>query len=86
VLQATDPVYRLLGVEGLEVAELPAHNHLVGHRLGYYLRPGKHSMTADDWSVFMEFADRQWRPELRNFTSSQSPILCIAAFGCLYPS
>jgi hypothetical protein len=63
VLQATDPVYRLLGVEGLEVAELPAHNHLVGHRLGYYLRPGKHSMTADDWSVFMEFADRQWRSE-----------------------
>ncbi len=62
VLQATDGVYRLLGVSGLEVAEMPPLNQLVGHHLGYYIRPGKHSMTADDWRVFMDFADRQWRP------------------------
>lgn len=62
VLQATDGVYRLLGVPGLEAAQMPPLNQLVGHRLGYYIRPGKHSMTTDDWSVFMEFADRQWRP------------------------
>jgi hypothetical protein len=62
VLQATDAVYRLLGLHGLEVAQMPAENQLVGHRLGYYLRPGKHSMTASDWGVFMDFADRQWRP------------------------
>ena len=29
--------------------------------LGYYVREGKHSMTADDWTVFMNFADAQWR-------------------------
>lgn len=59
-LQAAEDVYRLLGVPGLEVAQMPAHGQLVGHRLGYYIREGKHSMTADDWRVFMDFADRQW--------------------------
>jgi hypothetical protein len=39
---------------------MPSQRQLVGHRLGYYIREGKHSMTADDWRVFMDFADRQW--------------------------
>ena len=62
VLQATDRVYQLLGVPGLDVVQMPPLNQLVGHHLGYYIRPGKHSMTAGDWGVFMDFADRQWRP------------------------
>jgi hypothetical protein len=33
----------------------------VASRLGYYVREGKHSMTADDWTVFMNFADSQWQ-------------------------
>jgi hypothetical protein len=61
VLQAADPVYRFLGVEGLNVTEMPPFGQLVGGRLGYYIRQGKHSMTADDWRVFMDFADRQWK-------------------------
>jgi hypothetical protein len=32
---------------------------LVKSKLGYYIRPGKHSMTAGDWEVFLEFADAQ---------------------------
>lgn len=60
-LQAAEDVYRLLGVPGLEVAQMPPLRQLVGHRLGYYIREGKHSMTAGDWGVFMDFADRQWR-------------------------
>ncbi|HTL18497.1 MAG TPA: acetylxylan esterase [Patescibacteria group bacterium] len=61
VLKATDGVYSLLGFPGLGVTEMPPVRQLVGHRLGYYIREGKHSMTADDWRVFMEFADRQWK-------------------------
>ncbi len=57
VLRAADPVYQLLGVEGLKVKEMPELRHLVDSRLGYYIREGKHSMTADDWRVFMAFAD-----------------------------
>ena len=61
VLQAADPVYRFLGVEGLAATEMPPHGKLVTSRLGYYIREGKHSMTAGDWNVFMDFAEAQWR-------------------------
>jgi len=58
VLQAADPVYRFLGVEGLEAKKMPEVGKLVDSRLGYYIRDGKHSMTKGDWKVFLDFADR----------------------------
>ena len=61
VLQAADPVYRFLGVEGLAANQMPPLGQLVDSRLGYYIREGKHSMTADDWGVFMNFADRHFK-------------------------
>src|SRR5256714_1101297 len=42
VLRAADPVYRLLGVEGLAAVSMPPNNQLVNSRLGYFIRPGKH--------------------------------------------
>lgn len=57
VLKAADPVYRFLGVEGLGTNEPPPTGKLVGGRLGYFIRPGKHSMTLDDWQAFWNFAD-----------------------------
>jgi len=57
VLRAADHVYRFLGVEGLGVTNMPPNGQLVSSRLGYYIREGKHSMTANDWEVFMDFAD-----------------------------
>lgn len=58
--RAAAPVYRLLGVEGLSATQMPPERQLVGNRLGYYIREGNHSMTADDWTVFMNFADAQF--------------------------
>jgi dienelactone hydrolase len=60
VLLAAAPVYRLLGAEGIAATEMPPRRKLVDSRLGYYIREGKHSMLADDWRVFMDYADKQW--------------------------
>lgn len=59
VLQGADSTYRLLGVEGLKPGSKPRMNELIDSRLGYYIRPGKHSMTTGDWKIFLDFADRQ---------------------------
>jgi len=66
VLQAADPVYRFLGAEGLSAKEKPPLGLLVDSPLGYYIRSGKHSMTADDWRVFMDFADKHFKPAVGN--------------------
>ena len=58
ILLAADPVYHFLGVEGLLATEMPPVGKLVDSRLGYYIRPGKHEMTKEDWKVFLDFADK----------------------------
>jgi hypothetical protein len=63
VAKAADPVYRLLGAGGLDADRMPPAGTLVNSRLGYYLRPGKHSTTPDDWKVFLDYADSQFRPK-----------------------
>ncbi|MEX0939148.1 MAG: acetylxylan esterase [Pirellulales bacterium] len=62
MLQAADPVYRFLGVEGLKADAMPELGKLVDSRLGYYIRPGEHSVTPEDWKVFMDFADKNLPP------------------------
>lgn len=57
VLQAAEPVYQLLQAGGLEARQRPEINQLVRSRLGYFIRPGKHSMNRQDWEAFLDFAD-----------------------------
>lgn len=61
VLQAAEPVFKLLGTSGLAEAKEPAMNKLVGGRLGFFYRPGKHSMSTVDWQAYLDFADAQWK-------------------------
>jgi hypothetical protein len=58
MMRRADEVYRLLGVDGLDAKEMPPENQLVGNRLGYFIRPGKHSMTKLDWGYFLDYADK----------------------------
>jgi hypothetical protein len=58
VLKAADPVYRFLGVGGLDAERMPETGKLIASRLAYYIRPGKHSMTKGDWKIFLDFADK----------------------------
>ena len=58
MLQAADGVYRLMGAQGLAASSMPPVNQLVDSNLGYFIRPGKHSMTRGDWQVFLDFADK----------------------------
>ncbi len=59
MLKLATPVYELLGVKGLEATTMPPPNKLLDSRLGYFLRPGKHAMTPDDWRAYLAYAD-QW--------------------------
>ena len=58
MLQAADPVYKLYKTDGLEAEKMPEIGVLVDSTLGYYIRNGKHSMNAEDWRVFVQFADK----------------------------
>lgn len=59
VLKAADPVYRLLNAGGLDAKEKPPVGELLASKLGYFIRPGQHSMNRTDWKAFLDFADKQ---------------------------
>lgn len=55
------PVYRLLGREGMSATSWPPPEMLINSRVGYYLRPGRHNVTGEDWEATLDFADRHLR-------------------------
>jgi len=56
---AAGPVYRLLGREDLGTTELPPLDKpLITGALGFLYHTGGHTITQEDWSAFLDFADR----------------------------
>jgi (4-O-methyl)-D-glucuronate---lignin esterase len=58
ILNSAGSVYRFVGSGGLDADKMPEPGKLINSNLGYYIRPGKHSMTREDWKIFLDFADR----------------------------
>lgn len=58
MLVRADPVYALVAGSGLEATSRPSVGESSLGRLGYALRPGGHSLAAEDWPVWREFTDR----------------------------
>ena len=56
-----DPVYRLLGLEGLPATEMPSVDQPTVGRVGYHVRTGGHNLSPYDWEQYLDFMDRHVR-------------------------
>ena len=59
--KGADPVYRLLGTDGLGADEMPAVDRPVMNAIAYHVRTGRHDVTPFDWQRYMDFADKHFR-------------------------
>ncbi len=77
-----EPVYKLLGLKGLEVKQMPALNEPIQKgRIGYHIRTGGHGLTEYDWLRYMDFADRYLKTTIQSSRDSRDVM-----FSCDFES
>jgi len=59
---AAEPVYELLGKEGLGTDKLPAAGEPILHTIGYVMHDGGHGPSPADFPVFLEFMQMHLQP------------------------
>lgn len=57
-------VYKLFGISGLPVWDMPAPGEHHHGAIGFHLRDGRHNITAWDWTLYMDFADKHFGRQL----------------------
>jgi hypothetical protein len=60
---AAEPVYKLLGKDGLDTDVWPAAKQPILHDIGYYMHEGGHGMVPTDWAIYIEFLKKHLHPE-----------------------
>jgi len=59
-----DPVYKLLGTDGLATDKLPELNTPITSTIGYHIRSGGHNISIYDWERYMDFADHHFKKQI----------------------
>jgi len=55
-----DPVFKLLGTEGIPAKKMPEIDKPLMGTIGYHIRTGKHDVTDFDWKAYLDFADKHY--------------------------
>ncbi len=59
---AAEPVYQLLGKQGLGTDKLPAAGEPILHTVGFLMHQGGHGMVSSDWDVYLKFMEMHLKP------------------------
>jgi hypothetical protein len=59
---AAEPVFRLLGKQGLGTDQMPGPGVPIFHTIGYYEHAGGHGTIPSDWDQFLAFMDLHLSP------------------------
>jgi hypothetical protein len=54
---AATPVFRLLGKDGIDTAQMPPAGTPILHTLGYFMHAGGHGMLPTDWDQIFKFLE-----------------------------
>jgi hypothetical protein len=57
MVKAADPVYKLVAGDGLGDVTAPSIGEVLKGRLGYFIRDGKHMVTRQDWTAWLDYSD-----------------------------
>jgi hypothetical protein len=59
---AAEPVYKLLGKEGLGTNKMPPAGEPILHTVAFLIHDGGHGMVNSDWDVYLKFMEMHLKP------------------------